>query len=90
MDERQVNVIVENDVLSIRGERNDHREGDRRSYREAGIAYGPFGVDVFIPFPVEADDAEADYANGFLRIRLPKSSVRTIVPKRPDEHPGGD
>lgn len=82
IDEQSLSVVIERDVLSIRGERSDDRAGERRSYRETGIAYGPFGVDVYIPFSVEAELAEADYANGFLRIRLPRSSARTIVPRR--------
>lgn len=82
IDEAHLNVVIENDVLSVRGDRHDDRKGERRSYRETGIAYGPFGFDVFIPFSVDAEQAEADYANGFLRIRLPRSSTRTIVPRR--------
>lgn len=82
IDEQSLSVVIEHDVLSIRGERPDDRQGERRSYREAGIAYGPFGVDVYIPFSVEAEAAEADYTNGFLRIRLPRSNARTIVPRR--------
>ncbi len=83
INERDLSVVIENDVLSIRGERLDDRGNERRSYREAGIAYGPFGLDVYLPFSVDADQAEADYANGFLRIRLPRLSVRTIVPRIP-------
>jgi HSP20 family protein len=90
IDEQSLSVVIEHDVLSIRGERHDDRAGERRSYRETGIAYGPFGVDVYIPFSVEAEQADADYANGFLRIRLPRTSARTIVPRRlPDTNARG-
>ena len=82
IDDQHLNVVIESDVLSVRGDRPVNRKGERRSYREAGIAYGPFGFDVFIPFSIDADQAEADYANGFLRIRLPRSSAKTIVPRR--------
>lgn len=81
IDQNELSVVIEHDVLSIRGERFDDRRGERRSYRETGIAYGPFGVDVYIPFSVDAELAEADYVNGFLRITLPRTSVRTIVPR---------
>jgi HSP20 family protein len=82
IDDEHVSVVIENDLLSVRGERLDSRKGERRSYRETGIAYGPFGFDVFIPFSIDAEQAEADYTNGFLRIRLPRSSAKTIVPRR--------
>lgn len=81
IDQSDLSVVIEHDVLSIRGDRLDDRAGERRSYRETGIAYGPFGVDVFIPFSVDAEHADADYANGFLRITLPRSTTRTIVPR---------
>jgi HSP20 family protein len=82
IDDQHVSVVIENDVLSVRGDRHDDRQGERRSYRETGISYGPFGFDVYIPFSIDADRAEADYVNGFLRIRLPRSSAKTIVPRR--------
>jgi HSP20 family protein len=81
IDDQHLSVVIENDVLSVRGDRPDNRKGERRSYRETGIAYGAFGFDVYIPFSIEADQAEADYANGFLRIKLPRSSAKTIVPR---------
>lgn len=90
IDDQHVSVVIENDVLSVRGERLDSRQGDRRSYRETGISYGPFGFDVFIPFAIDAERAEADYTNGFLRIRLPRSSAKTIIPRRTDVVDGRD
>jgi HSP20 family protein len=83
MDEHQLSVVVDGDRLRIRGERPDRRNGEKRSYHEARIPYGAFGVDVFIPFPVDPDRTEAEYHNGFLRILLPRQVARTIVPRRP-------
>ncbi len=85
IDESLLNVVIEHDLLSIRGDRPDPRDRERRSYREAGIPYGPFGADIYIPFPVDADRIEADYQNGFLHISLPKTAARTIVPRRIEE-----
>jgi HSP20 family protein len=85
LDERQLSVVVDQDVLAIRGERPDPRPSEKRSYREAAIQYGAFGADVYIPFPIDADATAAEYHNGFLRIVLPKIAPRTIVPRRPGE-----
>jgi HSP20 family protein len=82
LSEESLNVVIENDLLVIQGERLDCRDGERRIYREAGIAYGEFGANVYLPFPVDADRTDAGYENGFLRIKLPKVSARTIVPRR--------
>ena len=84
MEQSHLHVSIGDDVLTIRGERPDRRRAEKRSYHEARIPYGAFGADVFIPFPVEAERAEAEYNNGFLRIVLPRVVPRTIVPRRPE------
>jgi HSP20 family protein len=85
LDERRLSVVVDQDVLTIRGERPDPCLAEKRSYREVGIPYGAFGADVYVPFPIDADQTIADYQNGFLRIVLPKTAPRTIVPRRPEQ-----
>ncbi|CAA9579171.1 MAG: hypothetical protein AVDCRST_MAG49-4586 [uncultured Thermomicrobiales bacterium] len=82
MSEDHLRVVVDGDLLLIRGERPDRRQHERRSYHEARIPYGTFGADVFVPFPVDPDRTEAEYHNGFLRIVLPRAVARTIVPRR--------
>lgn len=81
MDEAQLRVSVDGDMLTIRGARPDPRQDAKRCYHEARIPYGAFGADIYIPFPVDADRSDADYTNGFLRIVLPRSVARTIVPR---------
>jgi HSP20 family molecular chaperone IbpA len=92
MEEEALSVVVEHDVLSIRGRRPDTRVGNQRRYREVGIAYGEFGADIFLPFPIDSERASASYENGFLRIELPRVPARTIVPRDvtlPDPGEGG-
>ena len=81
MNEAQLQVVVDGDVLMIRGEREAPRGHERRSYYEANIPYGEFGADIFIPFSVDADRTSAEYHNGFLHIVLPRASARTIIPR---------
>ncbi|MDQ3045642.1 MAG: Hsp20/alpha crystallin family protein [Chloroflexota bacterium] len=83
MSEEHLRVVVEGDVLLIRGERPDSRQREKRSYHEARIPYGAFGANVFIPFSVDPERSEATYDNGFLRIVLPRALARTIVPRHP-------
>jgi HSP20 family protein len=82
MSEDRLQVVVDGNVLSIRGERPDREAHERRSYHEARIPYGAFGADLFLPFAVDADRTAAEYHNGFLRIVLPRAGARTIVPRR--------
>ncbi len=84
IDEPALEVTVDGDRLTIRGERPDPYSDERRSYHEARILYGAFGADLYIPFPVDANATEAQYQNGFLRIVLPRTAARTIVARRSD------
>lgn len=82
MDPEDIDIVLEGDVLTIQGERHDPRANSYRSYHIARIGYGPFGVEIRLPFQVEADAAEASYENGFLQISLKRIKGVTIVPKR--------
>jgi HSP20 family protein len=73
MKEEEIEVTLYKDALVISGERRD--EGDYQEnlcYHEAQIRYGPFRVEVFIPYPIERDAVTARYENGFLWVTLPK------------------
>jgi HSP20 family protein len=82
MSEEALQVVVDGNMLSIRGERPDTHQPEKRSYHEARIPYGAFGADVFVPFAVDTEQTVAEYHNGFLRIVLPRAGARTIVPTR--------
>lgn len=82
MDEGQLSVVIDGEMLLIRGERPDPGQSERRAYHEARIPYGAFGAEVYIPFPVDPEGTQAEYRNGFLRIVLPRSVARTIVPRQ--------
>ncbi|MGC4106523.1 MAG: Hsp20/alpha crystallin family protein [Thermomicrobiales bacterium] len=90
MNPDDIDIIVERDVLSIRGVRPDPSTCLHRSYHEARIPYGAFSADALIPFAVDVDAAEATYQNGFLHVRIPRTQGRTIVARRidrDDAHP---
>lgn len=80
LDGEQIDVTIGSDVISIRGHRPDPAICDHRSFHQARIAYGDFAVDVFVPIPVDSEQATASYQNGFLRISVPRSRPKTIVP----------
>ncbi|MDP9379396.1 MAG: Hsp20/alpha crystallin family protein [Chloroflexota bacterium] len=78
MNEDDIEVILFDDVLVIKGERKPaFGVAGNLTYYEAGVRYGRYRAEVFLPITVEAEQVEARYENGFLRIRLPKpSSIR--------------
>jgi HSP20 family protein len=82
MDGREIDVVVEGDILTIQGDRPDPMQCDHRTYHVARIGYGPFAADVHVPFAVDTEAAEASYENGFLHIILPRTKARTVIPTR--------
>ncbi len=85
IEEEDLTIVADSGMVSIRGQRRDRRPGERRRYRETGIAYGEFIADVFLPFAVNIDQADAEYDRGMLRIELPRVEAKTIVPRQIDE-----
>jgi HSP20 family molecular chaperone IbpA len=79
MTEDQFDVTLYADAVVIRGVRDDDlvSEADM-SFHEAQIRYGPFEAAIPLPGPIERDGAEARYANGFLRLRLPKRAPERL------------
>lgn len=81
IDPDAIDIVIEEDILSIRGVRPDPNVCDHRSYLEARIAYGQFAADVQVPMTADAMAATATYENGFLRISMPKEASRTLIPR---------
>ncbi len=76
MKESDFQIILDGRVLSIRGVRSDTSE--RRAYHQMEIRFGEFSTEVELPSEVIAQNAEATYSNGFLRIVLPKIQPKKI------------
>ena len=81
MDEEDIEVVLFEDVLVVKGERKPRPSADQDlTYYEAGVRYGRFRAEVFLPSAVEAESVEATYTDGFLQIRLPKRTARQLRP----------
>lgn len=71
MRDSDFDVMYENGVLVITGQRPDRTE--RRAYHQMEIHFGTFSSAVSLPGPVDLDRSQAEYKNGFLVVRLPKA-----------------
>lgn len=78
MTEDQIEVVIDEAVLTIRGDRQPARCEDRRTVHAMGIMYGSFAADVFLPFSIDHDSIEATYAAGLLQIRLPREAATRV------------
>jgi HSP20 family protein len=68
---------LEAQTLVISGIRRDPDPG--AAYHRLEIPFGQFQVTVVLPAPVEESQVEAEYRDGFLRIRLPKRGPHTVA-----------
>ena len=66
-----VNVEVDNDVLTITGERRDEHEEDRDGYYRTERSYGSFYRALRLPEGVNADQLDAQFRDGVLEVTLP-------------------
>ena len=72
VDEKDIDVRVENNMLNIRGERKFESKVREDSYLRVERAYGSFSRSFSLPNTVNTDTIKADYAKGVLTVELPK------------------
>src|SRR5215210_8369161 len=80
LDEKDVEVLVDDNALTIRGEKRSETEDQERRFSER--YYGRFERVIPLPFAVEKDRAEASFNNGVLTVTLPKSAKADDKAKR--------
>jgi HSP20 family protein len=73
IDEKDVDVAIANDVLTVRGEKKDYREEKRKGFYLAERSYGAFHRSIPLPPGVDSDKAKAEFKKGILTISLPKT-----------------
>ena len=76
MQDEDFIISLNGSLLSIRGTRQDIPE--RRAYHQMEIHFGEFNIEWKLPHPIEANQVEAEYGNGFLRVVMPKALPREI------------
>jgi HSP20 family protein len=81
LEEKDFDVHLEGDLLTIKGEKREELKEERKSYRHVETVAGAFERRFHLPTEVEADKISASYKNGVLTVMLPKAEVarpRTI------------
>lgn len=72
VDEKEVEIKVEDNTLSLKGERKFEKETREENYHRIERAYGSFSRSFSLPNYVDQDKISAEYENGLLKIHLPK------------------
>jgi HSP20 family protein len=80
VDPKMVDIRVENNILSIRGERQFEDKQNKENFHRVERSYGPFARSFTLSTAVDADKIRANYKSGVLSITLPKAEA--AKPKR--------
>jgi HSP20 family protein len=70
--EKDIDVRVENNMLTVRGERKFEEKTEKENYLRVERTYGTFSRSFSLPNTVNNEAIQADYNNGVLTITLPK------------------
>ena len=69
----EVKINVQNDVLSISGERKYEKEEKDKKFHRIERAYGSFLRSFTIPEDADPEKVSAEFENGLLRVHIPKT-----------------
>ena len=78
IDEKDIEIKVEDNTLTLRGERNLEKETKEENYHRIERAYGSFFRSFSLPLYIDQDTIKAEHHNGVLKI---------IMPKKPEHKP---
>jgi HSP20 family protein len=73
LEQKDVEVSVEDGMLTIRGERKEDKETKDEDYYSCERWVGAFARSVALPAGVETDKVKATFRNGVLEVHLPKT-----------------
>jgi len=74
IDEKDIDVRVENNQLTVSGERKFEKEEKEENYRRVERQYGSFTRTFTLPNTVDTDSISANYEKGILKIKLAKKA----------------
>jgi HSP20 family protein len=72
MSEKQIELKLEGNTLTLKGERKMEKEDDKANYHRVESFYGSFTRSFRLPDTVDAEKISADYKNGVLTITIPQ------------------
>ena len=74
IDEKDIDVRIENNTLTVHGERKFDKEEKEENYRRVERQYGSFTRTFTLPQTVDTENVAATYDKGVLKIALPKKA----------------
>jgi HSP20 family protein len=77
LQENDFDITFDKNILSVLGSRTDHSRSVK-VFHQMEVNFGEFFTGIEINIPLEIDNAEAKYNNGFLYIYINKASPKII------------
>jgi HSP20 family protein len=74
IDEKDINVSIENNTLTVRGERRFEKDEKEENFHRVERMYGSFTRSFTLPNTVDPEQVSAHYEKGVLKIRLAKKA----------------
>jgi HSP20 family protein len=74
IEEKDIDVRIENNTLTVHGERKIEKEEKEENYRRVERQYGSFTRTFNLPTTVDSEKVSANYDKGVLKIALPKKA----------------
>ena len=73
MEKKDIQVSLDDDLLTIKGEKKEEKESKDKRYHTIERRSGSFYRAVRLPIEVKKDKVEANFKDGVLTLRLPRS-----------------
>ena len=74
IDEKDIDVRIENNTLTVHGERKFEKEEKEQNYRRVERQYGSFTRSFTLPNTVDPEQVHANYDKGVLKISMAKKA----------------
>jgi HSP20 family protein len=88
LTESDVNIELEDNVLTVSGERNAEHESKGEGFYRVERAFGSFSRSLTLPKGIDPESVAASFQNGVLEVRVPKPEQRK--PRKIAIGAGGD
>src|ERR1700693_3535530 len=88
IDEKDINVHIDNNTLTVHGERKIEKEEKEENFRRIERQYGSFTRSFTVPSSVDPGQVNAHYDRGMLKIKLAKKAE--AKPKQIKVNVGGE
>jgi HSP20 family protein len=75
VDPKDIEVTMDNNVLTVKGERQSEKKTEEENYKRVERQYGAFYRRFTLPDTADAENIEAHSEHGVLKVTIPKKEV---------------